>query len=302
MTDNQACRKGVILAGGRGTRLYPVTEAVNKQLLPIYDKPMIYYPLSTLMLAGIRDITIITRPQDVEAFERLLGDGSRVGISIRYDIQPHPGGIAQALLIAKDFIAKDPVALVLGDNVFYGTGFEDLLVESAKRRAGATIFAYPIKDPRQFGVVEMDSSGKALSLEEKPREPKSNLAAVGLYFFDSQVCEIASSIKPSPRGELEITDVNREYLRRGQLHVQPLGRGFAWLDTGTPETILYASSFVAAIEQRQGLRIACIEEVAFHKGFLSADELRALAKTLPPDYSEYLLARLAEAHSARKNG
>jgi glucose-1-phosphate thymidylyltransferase len=294
MQPEIVCQKGIILAGGSGTRLYPVTCVVNKQLLPVYDKPMVYYPLSTLMLAGIRDILLITTPADVSSFQRLLGDGSRLGISIRYAVQPEPKGLAQAFVIGRDFVGRDHVALVLGDNIFYGQGFQPRLAQAGSRREGATIFGYPVKDARQFGVAELDHTGKVLSLEEKPAHPKSNLAVVGLYFYDNQVVDIAANLQPSPRGELEITDVNREYLRRGQLHCVRFGRGYAWLDTGTHESLVMASSFIETIESRQGLKVACIEEVALVKGFITPAQLEALARPLNNDYGRYLLARLEE--------
>ena len=288
--------RGIILAGGQGTRLFPLTLPLCKQLLPVYDKPMIYYPLSVLMLAGIREILIISTPRDLPAFRDLFGDGRGLGLEMHYAAQDEPRGIADAFRVGADFLAGGPAALVLGDNIFFGQGFQPMLARAARQETGATIFGYPVKDPQRYGVVEFDENGRAVSLEEKPREPKSDYAIPGLYFYDNQVVDIAADLKPSPRGELEITDVNRIYMERDQLRVECFTRGFAWLDTGTHESLMQAAGFVQTIEERQGLKIACPEEIAYRKGFISAEHLSHLAKEYKNQYGEYLLDLLARPH------
>ena len=287
--------KGIILAGGSGTRLHPITKGLSKQLLPVYDKPMIYYPLSVLMLAGIREILIITTPQDLNSFQRLLGDGSEFGIKLHFEIQPSPDGLAQAFIIGEKFIDGDECALVLGDNIFFGQGFAPKLEEVATRKSGATVFGYKVQDPKRFGVVDFDENFKALSIEEKPLEPKSNWAITGLYFYDKNVVEMAKKVKPSPRGELEISTLNEMYLHEGKLDVELLGRGFAWLDTGTHESLIEASQFIHTIEKRQGFKVACLEEIAYNKEWLSKDQVRAQAKSLEKtDYGKYLFTVIGE--------
>jgi len=281
--------KGIILAGGSGSRLHPLTRAVSKQLVPIYNKPMVYYPLSTLMLSGIRDLLIITTPHEQDGFRRLLGDGGDIGLRIQYAVQPSPDGLAQAFIIGRDFVGSDRVALALGDNIFYGAFFTDFLENAARREIGATVFAYQVRDPERYGVIELNADGRPISLEEKPRVPKSSYAVTGLYFFDNQVLDIAAGLKPSARGELEITDVNRSYLERGQLTVQKLTRGIAWLDTGTHDALMQASNFIHAIEERQGLMVACLEEIAFRMGYISREDLGRLARTMGSStYGQYL--------------
>jgi len=285
--------KGILLAGGSGTRLYPVTKAVSKQLLTVHDKPMLYYPLSSLMLAGIRDILVITTPHEQLLFQRLLGDGAELGLRVAYAAQPNPEGIAQAFLIGREFIGDSAVALALGDNIFYGHGFPEMLRSAAERERGATVFGYWVRDPERYGVVEFDGEGRAIGLEEKPAKPRSSYAVTGLYFYDNRVVDIAASLAPSGRGELEITDVNRAYLERGELHVEKIGRGIAWLDTGTQEALLQASNFIHAIEERQGLKVACVEEIAYRMGYIDAADLERLAKAMAKSsYGRYLLSVL----------
>lgn len=286
-------KKGIILAGGTGSRLFPITLGISKQMAPVYDKPMIYYPLSTLMLAGIQEVLIISSPRDIGGFEKLLGDGAKWGMKFSYITQAKPEGLAQAFILGADFVGDDHVALVLGDNIFYGSGFQKILANAGSLETGATIFGYEVRDPERYGVVEFDAHGKAISLEEKPPKPKSSFAVPGLYFYDNSVVEISCNLKPSPRGELEITDVNREYLNRGLLRVEMLSRGFAWLDTGTHESLLDAGNFVAAIEKRMGLKISCPEEIAWRKGFIDRSQLQSLASEFPNEYGEYL-NRLAQ--------
>ena len=286
--------KGIILAGGSGTRLYPITRGISKQLIPVYDKPMVYYPLSTLMLAGIRDILVISTPEYTSLFEELLGNGSEFGINLSYKVQEHPNGLAEAFVLGKEFIGNDSVCLILGDNIYYGSGLSKLLQEAAQKESGATVFGYHVNDPERFGVVEFDEEMHALSIEEKPARPKSNYAVTGLYFYDNDVVDIAANLKPSPRGELEITDINKEYLRRGKLDVKLMGRGYAWLDTGTHDSMLEAASFIATIQKRQNLKVACLEEIAYRMGWILKDKLVELAQPMKKnDYGQYLL-RLAQ--------
>ncbi len=293
--------KGIVLAGGSGTRLYPATRVVSKQLLPVYDKPMIYYPISTLMLAGLKEILIISTPEDLPRYRQLLGDGSQWGIEFQYAEQPRPEGLAQAFVVGRKFIGKDGVCLILGDNIFYGQGFRLTLREVAKNKSGADIFGYYVKEPERYGVVEFDKSGKAVSIEEKPKHPKSHYAVTGLYFYDNDVVEIAENLKPSPRGEYEITDVNKEYLKRGRLRVQIMGRGMAWLDTGTHESLLEAAEYIATIEKRQGLKVACPEEVAYREGWIDSNQLQKIADTMKNNaYGSYLLELIEETEGRKK--